>query len=166
MAFKRQTPRRSRLLHAPTVLSAACLLAFATRAQAGVEPTWCVRLATPQIASASLGILVGQTEPPDPPPPGTNLSKGVLFQVEPCIAGGKVSLGVAKGLFPYAGAGIKLSVLRTWGHPLFTEPRRTYAGIEGEASFFVNYQLGVMKRVAGASDAPGVIVTGGIGLGF
>jgi hypothetical protein len=144
----------------------ALLLLACVPADAGVQPTWSVRLSTPQIASASLGLVMGSIDPPTPPPPGSHLSHGLLLQVEPGVAGGKLSLGYARGLFPYAGAGVKASLLHTWGRPLVTEPRQTYAGVEVEASFFVKVSLGVMWRVDGTSDAPRTMVTAGIGIGF
>jgi hypothetical protein len=120
------------------------------------------------VASASVGLLIG---PSDPPPSAAQSDKsylphGLLLQIEPGIGGGKASLGYAKGLFPFAGAGVKASVLRTWGHPVFVEPRRTYAGVEVDASFFVKLSLGVLTRVGGQRPAPSVLVTGGIGIGF
>ncbi len=158
------------MIHRPVVaavFTALTLLLLARHpAEAGVQPTWNIRLSTPQIASASLGVVVGSIDPPDPPPPNSHLSHGFLLQVEPGLAGGKVTLGYARGLFPYAAAGIKAALLRTWGHPAFTEPRQTYAGVEIEAAFFVNVDLGVLWRVAGEGNAPHVIVTAGLGLGF
>jgi hypothetical protein len=155
---------RSIVLAGLTVL--VLVTSAAVPAEAGAQPTWSVRLSTPQIASASLGLVVGSIDPPDPPPAGSHLSHGLLLQIEPGVAGGKLSIGYARGLFPYAGAGIKASLLRTWGRPLVTEPRQTYAGLEIEASFFVNLGLGVLWRVDGTAQAPRTMVTAGIGLGF
>jgi hypothetical protein len=144
------------------------LLAFGAgrEAAAGCQPTWGVRLSTPQIVSASAGVLIGQLDPPQPPPPGTHLPSGFLLQLEPGLGGGKLSAGYGIGLLPYAAAGLKLSALRTWGHPLFAKPNQTYLGIEAEATFFVKLSLGVMRRVRGDNSTARVIVTGGIGLGF
>jgi hypothetical protein len=128
--------------------------------------TWGVRLSSPQIVSASFGVLIGRIDPPSDEFHGTHLPSGVLLQIEPGVGGGKLSVGVAKGLLPMAGAGIKASLLRTWGHPLFTEPRQTYAGVEVDATFFIKLSLGAMTRMGGSATAPRWIVTGGIGLGF
>jgi hypothetical protein len=156
----------------PTLVSAAFSLLVATSAlsprpvSAGCEPTWGVRLSSPQIVSASGGILIGKLEPDQPPPPGSFLPHGLILQVEPGLGGGKVSVGYAKGLLPYAAGGVKLSALRTWGHPLWAEPRATYVGLEAEAAFFIQLSVGLLKRVGGNTASPGLIVTGGIGLGF
>jgi hypothetical protein len=148
-------------------LAAACAALAPRAAQAtGLQPTWSVRLSSPQIASASVGLLVGEIDSETPPASGTQLPSGLLLQVEPGLGGGKASIGYAKGLLPYAAGGVKVSVLRTWGHPLFADPRRTYVGIEGEASFFIQLSFGVMRRVAGSGDSGRWLVTGGIGLGF
>ncbi len=133
---------------------------------ADVEPTWAVRFGTPQIASASVGLLVGKIEPRQPPATGTQLPSGLLLQIEPGLGGAKASLGYAKGLLPYAAGGIKVSILRTWGHPAFTHARQTYVGVEGQAAFFVSLNLGVLRRVGGTGEAPHWLVTGGVGLGF
>jgi hypothetical protein len=130
--------------------------------------TWGARLSSPQIFSASLGVLIGRIDPPqdDSDDGGTHLPTGVLIQIEPGLGGGKFSLGVAKGLLPMAGAGIKASIMRTWGHPLFTEPRQTYVGVEVDATFFIKLSLGGMARLRGNETAPRLILTGGVGLGF
>ena len=142
------------------------LLAPRSSLAAGVQPTWGVRLGNPQIVSASAGILVGEIDPADPSASGTQLPTGLLLQVEPGLGGGKLSAGYATGLLPYAAGGVKASWLRTWGHPLFAEPGRTYVGVEGEATFFIKLSLGVLRRVAGEGDSGRWMVTGGLGLGF
>jgi len=131
------------------------------------EPTWGVRLSSPQWISASGGILIGQIErPADADPKKTHLPHGLLLQIEPGLGGGKLSVGYATGLLPYAAGGVKASLLRTWGKPLFADPNCTYVGLEAEASFFIKFGVGVMARVAGAEDSPKILVTGGIGLAF
>lgn len=135
-------------------------------AQAGCEPTWGVRFSTPQIVSASAGILIGEIDAPEPAPKGTFLPHGLLLQVEPGLGGGKVSAGYAKGLLPYAAGGLKLAVLRTWGHPLVAKPHATYMGVEAEASFFIKLSVGLMRRVGGNPASSRTMVTGGIGLAF
>jgi hypothetical protein len=154
--------------HLVTLIAAATVGLLAPRSSlaTGVQPTWGVRLGNPQIVSASVGILVGEIDPKEPPATGTQLPTGLLVQIEPGLGGGKASIGYAKGLLPYAAAGVKVSLLRTWGHPLFAEPRRTYLGVEGEATFFIKLSVGVLRRVAGEGDSGRWMVTGGIGLGF
>jgi len=134
--------------------------------QAGCQPTWGLRFGTPQIVSASAGLLIGKIDAPEPPPPGTFLPRGLLLQIEPGLGGGKLSAGYASGLLPYAGYGIKLSALRTWGHPWVAKPRASYLGIEADASFFVKFSVGVMRRVGGDPASSGTMLTGGIGLAF
>jgi hypothetical protein len=135
--------RYGRLAYVLAPLTVLLAFAAAGEAQAGCQPTWGVRLSTPQIVSASAGL-----------------------QIEPGLAGGKVSAGYAIGLLPYAGAGLKLSALRTWGHPLVAKPRQTYVGIEAEATFFIKFSVGVMRRVGGEYSPHRLMLTGGIGLGF
>ncbi len=155
----------ARALVASALVVAVCLM-FAGPAQATEwEPTWGVRVSSPQILSASVGVLVGSIERPPDAGNQMHIPHGLLIQVEPGLGGGKASLGYATGLLPYAAAGVKASVLRTWGRPLWTEPGRTYVGLEAEASFFVKLSLGVLARVAGPSGGR-VLVTGGVGLAF
>jgi hypothetical protein len=123
-------------------------------------------LSSPQVISASAGVLIGEIERPPDAGPKTHLPHGLLLQVEPGLGGGKASVGYATGLLPYAAAGVKASILRTWGPTLFAEPRCTYVGVEAEATFFVKLGIGVMARVAGTSDSARVMLTGGIGLAF
>jgi hypothetical protein len=158
--------RYGRLAYVLAPLTVLLAFAAAGEAQAGCQPTWGVRLSTPQIVSASAGLLIGQIDAPEPPPPGSHLPSGLFLQIEPGLAGGKVSAGYAIGLLPYAGAGLKLSALRTWGHPLVAKPRQTYVGIEAEATFFIKFSVGVMRRVGGEYSPHRLMLTGGIGLGF
>ena len=158
--------QHTRRLYAFALAASCAVLAPCASQATGIQPTWSVRLSNPQIASASVGVLVGEIESETPPASGTQLPSGLLLQLEPGLGGGKASIGYAKGLLPYAAGGVKLSVLRTWGHPLFADPRRTYVGIEGEASFFIQLSVGVMRRVAGDGNSGRWLVTGGVGLGF
>jgi hypothetical protein len=146
---------------------ATVVLAARSLSAADVIGTWGVRASTPQLFSISGGVLIGEIDPPsDFKGDSSHLPHGLLIQIEPGVHGGKLSLGYAKGLPPYAGAGLKLSALRTWGRPLFTEPGQTYLGVEADASFFIKLSLGIMARINHETRAPRVIVTGGLGLGF
>jgi hypothetical protein len=152
---------------ASVTLLCATLLLAGPAAYAGILPTWGVRASTPQIVSASGGLLIGEIDPAEPPADGTtHLPHGLLLQVEPGLGGGKLSVGYAKGLLPYAGFGLKLSALRTWGNPLWAEPHATYLGVEADASFFIKLSLGLMKRVGGNRESRDVLVTAGVGLAF
>jgi hypothetical protein len=148
------------------------LVLVATPSEAGAMWTWGVRLGSPQLLSASGGVLIGRIDAPEPPP-GTPPEKpermhvpiGLLLQVEPGVGGGKVAIGVAKGLPPVAGVGLKAFYLRTWGQPLWNERGRSYVGAEIDATIFLKVSIGVMRRVDG--DGPkDTKLTGGIGFGF
>lgn len=137
---------------------------FVTSTDAGAMRSWSVRLSSPQILSASGGFLIGDTEGENPDK--FHVPLGLLIQAEPGIGGGKIALGVAKGLPPLGGVALKGVVLRTWGKPLWTETGRTYAGGELDAGIFLKISLGVLRRVDGPSGERDTIATGGIGFGF
>jgi hypothetical protein len=172
----RMTPLyRSRLYRAtraagPLVTSLALalfLLAAPNIARAGCEGTWGVSVSYPQVVSASAGLLVGEIEPRQPPPKGsTFLPKGLLLQAEPGLGGGKLAVGYAKGLLPYAAGGVKATVLRTWGHPWGVPTGKTYLGVEADASFFVRLSLGALWRTGDHDGSSRFLLTGGLGLGF
>jgi hypothetical protein len=101
---------------------------------------------------------------PSPPPRGRTSPAACSCRSSRAWAAAR--RGYAKGLLPYAGGGVKLSVLRTWGNPLWAEPRATYVGVEADASFFIKLSIGLMRRVGGNRESHDVLVTGGIGLAF
>jgi hypothetical protein len=138
-------------------------------ADAGAMWTWGARISSPQLFSASGGVLIGRIDapprPPDAPPRDKMyIPSGLFLQAEPGIGGGKVGLGFAKGLPPVGAAGIKAFVLRTWGQPLWGTKNRTYAGLEVDFTLFMKLSLGVMRRVDRAPHD--TRLTGGIGIGF
>src|SRR5262245_6759798 len=95
-------------------------------AEAGSMFTWGVQLSTPQVVSASGGIVIGRVSapprPPDAPPPKKmHIPSGLLLQLEPGLGGGKLAAGFVKGLPPVAAGGLKVFYLRTWVAPLWAE---------------------------------------------
>jgi hypothetical protein len=138
-------------------------------ARAGAQFTYGARLSTPQVVSGSAGFLIGPLDAPPrapdaPPPTKVYVPHGVLVQVEPGIGGGKMGLGYVKGLPPVAAGGIQAFYLRTWGQPLWTEKRRSYVGLEFDATFLLKLSVGVMRSV---DDGPrDIAFTGGLGFGF
>lgn len=135
--------------------------------------SWGGRVSSPQLVSVSGSLVIGRVDaPPTPPPPPDAppvkqhvfIPRGLLLQVEPGVGGGKVGLGFVKGLPPVAAAGVQAFFLRTWGHPLWNEKGRSYAGLELDATLFMKLSLGVMRRVDGGQHE--TKVTGGIGFGF
>jgi hypothetical protein len=98
---------------------------------------------------------------------------GLLMQFQAGSGGGKLSLGVGGRIRVDtddfdgpAAAGVKLSLARTWGAPIGTEPGVTYLGPEIDLSaVHVALTLGPLFRVGGA-DGPGVIFSFGLGYRF
>ena len=151
------------------VLLASTLALFTTPAESGAMFTWGARVSSPQLFSVSGGFLIGKLDAPPRPPDAPPREKmyiptGLLIQAEPGIGGGKIALGVAKGLPPLAAAGLKAFYLRTWGQPLWGEKDRSYVGLELDATLFVKLSIGVMRRVD--EEPHETKVTGGIGFGF
>jgi hypothetical protein len=135
-----------------------------------------VQLGYPQVVSASIGVMLSSqptsydcTTPCD--------FRGPFAQLEPGLAGGKLSLGWGRvtgntdrsGSFltaAFIGLACKLTVLYTWGDFGWVDAGRTYAGVEiGLPVAQVNLGLGVLYRVDGESSGRW-LVTGGVGWGF
>ena len=96
---------------------------------------------------------------------------GFLLDAEAGSGGGKLSLGVGanarvqdEDFRGTVGAGLKLSVARTWGNPVGTDPGLTYVGPELDLFVLrVGVNVGVLFRVAG--DGGGTtLLTWGLGL--
>lgn len=98
---------------------------------------------------------------------------GLLVQFQAGSGGGKLSLGVggkahvdSDDFNGFAAAGLKLSLARTWGSPLGTEPGLTYLGPEIDLSaMHIGLTLGPLFRVAGGAG-PAVLFSFGIGYRF
>jgi len=96
---------------------------------------------------------------------------GFLLDAEAGSGGGKLSLGVGanarvqdEDFRGTVGAGLKLSLARTWGNPVGTDPGLTYLGPELDLFVLrVGVNVGVLFRVAG--DGGGTtLFTWGLGL--
>ncbi|HEX6738694.1 MAG TPA: hypothetical protein VF310_10495 [Vicinamibacteria bacterium] len=98
---------------------------------------------------------------------------GLLVQLHAGTTGGKLSLGLgarahvrSEELRAPAGAGLKLSLARTWRSPLGEAGQRTYLGPELELSaFHVNLGFGALFRLRGDTGGP-VLFSWDLGLRF
>ncbi len=96
---------------------------------------------------------------------------GFLLDAEAGSGGGELSLGlganakVADDDFRgTVGAGVKLSLARTWGSPIGTEPGLTYLGPEVDLYLLrVGVSLGVLWRIAGDGGSV-ALFSWGVGL--
>ena len=112
-----------------------------------------VKLTTPQIASLSLSLYPYHAW---------------LVQLEPGIGGGKLNIGLGGNYRYTIGAGIKMSLLQTWGSPMGgVDKNQTYAGGEFEWMFKgVNFNIGLYGHIAGENPTRDMIFSAGIGIGF
>jgi hypothetical protein len=103
--------------------------------------------------------------------PLPHCAKGFLLEAAAGSGGGKLSLGLGAaadvetedfhGAF---GLGLKVSLARTWGSPLGTEPGLTYVGPELDfVAWRVALGLGLLFRVDG-STGKSVLFSWGLGL--
>jgi hypothetical protein len=98
---------------------------------------------------------------------------GLLVQVHAGSGGGKLSVGAggrarveSEDFDGRVGAGLKVSLARTWGSPLGTEPGLTYLGPEIDLSAMrVALTFGPLFRVGG-SGGPFVLFSFGLGVRF
>lgn len=96
---------------------------------------------------------------------------GFLVMGEAGSGGGKLSLGLgglahvdSDDFHGTAGLDFKISVARTWGSPIGTDPGLTYVGPELEFSVVhVGLGFGVLRRVAGRTGSS-TLFTWGVGL--
>jgi hypothetical protein len=103
--------------------------------------------------------------------PVPHCAHGFLLEAGAGSGGGKVSLGVAararaetEDFHGPAEANLRLSVARTWGAPIGTDPNLTYLGPElGLSVMHVGVNLGVLWRVSGRGGSSAVFSWG---LGF
>jgi hypothetical protein len=100
-------------------------------------------------------------------------AQGFLFQADAGSGGGKLSLGIGarahvdeEDFHGAVGIGLRAAVVRTWGHPIGTEPGLTYLGPELDLMVFrCNLTLGVLWRLSG-SAGPSAVFGWGIGFGL
>jgi hypothetical protein len=105
--------------------------------------------------------------------PIPHCAQGFTFQADAGSGGGKLSLGVgarARVEDPdfrgTVGVGLRLSLARTWGSPIGTDPGLTYLGPELDLSVLrVNLNLGVLWRVSGQGGAS-ALFSWGLGFGL
>ena len=105
--------------------------------------------------------------------PIPHCAQGFTFQADAGSGGGKLSLGVGArarvdepDFRGTAGVGLRLSLARTWGSPVGTDPGLTYLGPELDLSLFrVNLNLGVLWRVSGQGGAS-TLFSWGLGFGL
>jgi len=103
--------------------------------------------------------------------PIPHCARGFLLEVGAGSGGGRASLGVGararvedEDFHGVAGAALKLTVARTWGSPIGTDPNLTYLGPElGLEVKHVGLDLGVLFRVSGEGGSSAVFSWG---LGF
>jgi hypothetical protein len=105
--------------------------------------------------------------------PIPHCAQGFTFQADAGSGGGKLSLGIgarARVEEPdfrgTVGVGLRLSLARTWGSPIGTDPGLTYLGPELDLSVLrVNLNLGVLWRVSGEGGAS-ALFSWGLGFGL
>jgi hypothetical protein len=134
-----------------------------------------LRVAYPQVASISLGLLATRL-------PRTYDCRtpcdlwGPFAQLEPGLRGGKLSLGWGRVIaerrtYPilsnvFLALGIKGTVFRSWGSDSDAPPNQTYLGAEFEFSIArANAGVGALRRVDG-DRGDRWIITGHLGWGF
>ena len=158
--------RRSRFArHRAAAAFAGLLAVSAATARAEVEPALNAEVGGPQKLSANLGIRI-----PTGPAPARGYGRGIVFQVQPGIAGGAVNVGCMPVSFAAhgtqaLGAGVKARLLRTWGSPWGADADRTYAGFEAAAVIGVKASVGVLWKL-GSDTGRRTVVTWGVGIGF
>ncbi|HVO09234.1 MAG TPA: hypothetical protein VMX54_00660 [Vicinamibacteria bacterium] len=147
----------------PLLLWVAALVPRPARAE--VEPALNAEVGGPQIVSANLGIRVAAG-----PESWRGYGRGLVFQLQPGVAGGALNVGWMPFSFSAQGAqaigvGIKARLLRTWGSPWGADPDRTYAGFEAAAVLGVKASVGVLWKI-GSGSGRSAVVTWGLGIGF
>lgn len=105
--------------------------------------------------------------------PIPHCAQGFTFQADAGSGGGKLSLGVGArarvdepDFRGTVGVGLRVSLARTWGSPIGTDPGLTYLGPELDLSVLrVNLNLGVLWRVSGQGGAS-ALFSWGLGFGL
>jgi hypothetical protein len=141
--------------------------------------TLSARLNTPQILSASFGVVFGKFHCHGPSYWDFCTLEGILIQIEPGLGGGKLSAGIAQLYYdpsqpqdsllgtPIVGLDLKASILNTWGAVFMANPEQAFLGGEVDVTVgFVKFSFGVLGRIFGSQPDQGWIFTSGIGAGF
>ena len=105
--------------------------------------------------------------------PIPHCAQGFTVQADAGSGGGKLSLGIGararvdeEDFRGTVGVGLRLSLARTWGSPIGTDPGLTYLGPELDLSVVrANVTLGVLWRVSGQGGAS-VLFSWGVGFGL
>ena len=105
--------------------------------------------------------------------PVKHCAGGFLLQADAGSGGGKLSLGLGarakveeEDFNGTVGVGLRAAFVRTWGHPIGTEPGLSYLGPELDLAILkVNVTLGVLWRVSG-SGGKSVLFSWGLGVVF
>lgn len=105
--------------------------------------------------------------------PIAHCARGFTLEADAGSGGGKLSLGIGARAKVHeedfrgtVGVGLRLSVARTWGSPVGTEPNLTYLGPELDLGILrVNLTLGVLWRVSGQGGAS-ALFSWGVGFGL
>ncbi len=105
--------------------------------------------------------------------PIPHCAQGFLFQADAGSGGGKLSLGIGararveeEDFNGTVGVALRAAYVRTWGHPIGTEPGLSYLGPELDLAILrVNVTLGVLWRVSG-SGGKSALFSWGFGFGL
>ena len=127
-------------------------------------PSAMVRYSTPIKVSGVFGLVFMQLH-------GNNCYSGFFTQIEPGIAGGKLSAGYRYGkhhFMPLYNLGLAVSIMQTWGNPLQdVESDQTYVGLEVVGALsMLGLNGGVFKHIAGDDEERNWIYSLGIGVGI
>jgi len=154
----------------PSPLPAAPPKPAATGQTRRFGSTFAVNGGSPLGLSASAALIVGRVQTGGDTCPS---AVGSLLQVEAGIGGGKVSLGRLFFTYCYTpfgslgAADLKVSLVRTWGSPLWAPVNRTYLGPEldiGVADWKIS--LGLLFRVGEDPATKRLRFTWELGRGF
>ena len=128
------------------------LFLFALPAVQAADGFIAMRVSTPLLASASLGVSLGEADGTYQP----------TFEAEAGVGGGRILFGLDSFNEGF-GMGLKAAYLNTWGEPLDLETNLSYLGAVfqiGYGQFFA--EVGGFGRVEGDDDD----WLGTVGLGF
>jgi hypothetical protein len=130
------------------------------------SPSLAVKVTSPQKLSVSIGI--------------SSISwgsvwgggSGVVFRVEPGLAGGKIHLGIRSAFsmlfIPVMSVDVSGSLMHTWNDPWYgLENDQTYAGVElRSGAHLLVVSAGVYRHIAGTDAEHDWVFSGGAGVGF
>ncbi len=148
------------------VIAPPCFGSYGERPPTKTTRVMAINVSAPQQLSFSFGTAVSYPAPtfghhihgPD--------GRGVLFQVEPGLAGGKLGVGYA-AFGGMAGVSAKVVALRTWWNPWLAQSNTTYVGVE-TSIFLMGFRLalGPLYSVTSNDHGSRWAFLGGIGIGF